>query len=105
VGGHSIIWPVRKSGQSRSREAETRMAFIRTIHPEEATGSLARQYDQAIARAGRVFNIVSLQSLNPTVLDASIRLYKALMLGPGTLSRPVREMLATVTSRELGCFY
>lgn len=81
------------------------MAYIRTIPPGEATGPLARQYDQATARAGRVFNIVSLQSLNPTVLDASIRLYKALMLGPGALPRSVREMLATVTSRELGCFY
>lgn len=81
------------------------MAYIRTIPPEEATGALARQYEQAIGRAGRVFNIVSLQSLQPPVLEASIRLYKTLMLGPGALSRSVREMLATVTSRELDCFY
>ncbi len=81
------------------------MPYIRTISPEEATGPLKRQYDQAIPRAGRVFNIVSMQSLNAPVLDASIRLYKALMLGPGPLSRSMREMLATVTSRELDCFY
>jgi alkylhydroperoxidase family enzyme len=81
------------------------MPYIRTISPDEATGTLKRQYDQAISRAGRVFNIVRIQSLNAPVLDASIRLYKTLMLGPGPLSRSMREMLATVTSRELDCFY
>lgn len=81
------------------------MAYIRTIPREEATGLLKREYDAAVDRAGRVFHIVSLQSLNPTVLRASIRLYKTLMLGPGPLSRRVREMLATVTSRALDCFY
>lgn len=81
------------------------MPYIRTIPPEEATGDLKRQYDAAAKRAGRVFNIVSLQSLNPPVMDASLRLYLALMIAPGPLPRPVREMVATVTSRALDCFY
>lgn len=81
------------------------MPYIRTVSPEEATGDLKRQYDAAIARAGRVFHIVSIQSLNPPVLDASIQLYKTLMLGMGPLARREREMLATVTSRALDCFY
>lgn len=81
------------------------MPYIRTIPPDEATGSLKRQYEAAIRRAGRVFHIVSIQSLNPPVLEASIRLYKTLMLGRGPLARREREMLATVTSRALDCFY
>lgn len=81
------------------------MPYIRTVPPEEATGALKRLYDAAIARAGRVFHIVSIQSLNPPVLDASIRLYETLMLRPGPLARREREMLATVTSRALDCFY
>ena len=81
------------------------MPRIRTIDPGEAEGLLEREYTAAIARAGRVFNIVSLQSLNPPVLRAGIRLYQALMLGPGPLGRREREMLATVTARELDCFY
>lgn len=81
------------------------MAYIRTIAPEAATGALKQQYDAAIKRAGRVFNIVRLQSLNPPVLEASIRLYQTLMLAPGPLPRATREMLATVTSRTLDCFY
>ena len=81
------------------------MPRIRTVRPEEATGLLKREYDAALERAGRIFNILSLQSLNPPVLRAGLGLYKALMLAPGPLDRPIREMLATVTSRELGCFY
>lgn len=81
------------------------MAYIRTIPPEKAAGELKQQYDAAIKRAGRVFNIVRLQSLNPQALAASVHLYQALMLDPGSLPRAVREMLATVVARELNCFY
>ena len=81
------------------------MAYIHTVAPGEATGELKQHYDAAIKRAGRVYNIVRLSSLNPRALDASIRLYMTLMLEPGPLPRPLREMLATVTARELNCFY
>lgn len=81
------------------------MPHIRTVPVEEATGLLEAEYEKAIRRAGRVFNVVGIQSLNPPVLRASIGLYQALMLGPGPLDRPTREMLATVTARELDCFY
>lgn len=81
------------------------MPYIRTIAPEEATGEIKQQYDAAIKRAGRVYNIVRLSSLNPRALDSSLRLYIALMLGPGPLDRATREMLATVSSRALDCFY
>lgn len=81
------------------------MAWIRTIPPGEATGELKQHYDAAIERAGRVFNIVRLQSLNPRALGASIELYRTLLLGPSSLSRPLREMLATVVSATMGCFY
>jgi alkylhydroperoxidase family enzyme len=81
------------------------MAWIRRVSPKDATGRLKEIYDEAFRRAGRVFNILRVQSLNPTVLDASIELYKAVMLGPSPLSRMQRETLATVTSWANGCFY
>ncbi len=81
------------------------MAWIKTIAPEEATGELKRLYDQAVGRAGRVFNIVRVQSLNPPVLDASMKIYLAVMYGPSSLSRAEREMLAMVTSWANDCFY
>ena len=81
------------------------MAHIRQVRDDEATGPLRRIYDEAIARAGKVFGILRVQSLNPPVLDASIGFYKAIMFGPSPLSRARREMLATVVSRANDCFY
>ncbi|RMG44160.1 MAG: peroxidase [Acidobacteria bacterium] len=81
------------------------MAWIKTIPPEDAQGVLKQQYDAAIKRAGRIFNIVRIQSLNPRVLEASIGLYKAIMFGPSSLTRAQREMIAVVVSKTNDCFY
>jgi alkylhydroperoxidase family enzyme len=81
------------------------MTWIRTIGVDEAEGELARSYQAAIARAGRVFGIVRAMSLAPRVLDASMDLYRAVMFGRGGLARRQREMLAVVVSRANDCHY
>jgi len=81
------------------------MPWIRTIPIAEATGRLARSYEAAIARAGRVFGIVSAQSLAPAVLDASMGLYQRVMYAADGLSRRQREMVATIVSRANDCHY
>jgi len=81
------------------------MAHIRTIGPDEASGPLRSQYDAAVRRAGRVYQIVRLMSLSPDVLDASMRLYLQVMHGPSGLSRALREMVAVVVSKTNGCHY
>lgn len=81
------------------------MAWIGVIEPAEATGELRAEYDKAVRRAGRVFNIVKVQGLNALSLRASMDLYVATMYGPSGLSRAEREMLATVTSWANHCFY
>lgn len=81
------------------------MPYIKTIPQSEAEGLLAQLYHEAIRRAGKVFNIVSLQSLTPHVLRAGIQLYEAIMHHPSGLTRAQKEMIATVVSKELGCFY
>ncbi|RMH42902.1 MAG: hypothetical protein D6689_06735 [Deltaproteobacteria bacterium] len=81
------------------------MAYIKTVADDEATGALAREYDAARRRAGRVYNVVRVQSLNPRVMSASLRLYSAIMLGPSSLSRAEREMIAVAVSRHNDCFY
>jgi len=78
---------------------------IRLIDVEEADGDLREEYDAAIGRAGKVFNILKAMSLNPAVLRASMELYKAIMFGESGLSRRERELLATVTSAQQDCFY
>jgi alkylhydroperoxidase family enzyme len=81
------------------------MAHIRTIDPDAATGPLQRSYDSRIRRAGRLWNIVRIMGLNPSVLDAAMKLYETTMHGPSPLSRRQREMLAVVTSGVNGCHY
>jgi alkylhydroperoxidase family enzyme len=82
------------------------MTFIRTIAPGEATGLLKRLYDEAIARAGKVFNVLRIQSLRPEVLDAGVALYKELMFSPKSpLTRVQREMIAVAVSRANDCHY
>jgi alkylhydroperoxidase family enzyme len=81
------------------------MPHIRLIDPEDAEGMLAEEYDAAVKRAGKVFNIVRSMSLNPEVLKASIEMYKAIMFGPSPLTRQERELLATVVSAENECYY
>lgn len=81
------------------------MANIETIAEAEATGQLRRIYDAATKRAGKVFNIIKLMSLNPATAQASMQLYSTIMHGESPLSRGEREMIATVVSRANNCFY
>jgi len=81
------------------------MPHIRTVPETEAEGILRREYEAAHKRAGKVFNVVSIQSLRPPVLHASLRLYQALMMESGALPRWTRELLAVVVSRTNGCHY
>ena len=81
------------------------MAWIKVVEPEEASGEIKVEYDKAIRRAGKVFNIVKIQGLNPRTLRASIDLYLATMYAPSGLSRAEREMIGTVVSWANHCFY
>ena len=81
------------------------MAHLRLTEVDEATGPLKQEYDAAIERAGKVFNIVKAMSLRPGVLRRSMALYLGIMKGPSGLSRQERELLATVVSRQNECHY
>lgn len=82
------------------------MPWIRTISPAEATGRLRRLYEQAIDRAGKVFQVIQIQGLRPNTLAASTRLYSEVMHSEDSpLSRAQREMIATAVSRANDCHY
>ncbi|MEM7309339.1 MAG: carboxymuconolactone decarboxylase family protein [Planctomycetota bacterium] len=81
------------------------MAWIRTVAPGEARGKLAQIYEAAVSRAGRVFGILRVMSLNPTTLESSMELYKRAMFGRSELTRAQRELLAVVVSRANDCHY
>jgi uncharacterized peroxidase-related enzyme len=81
------------------------MPHLRLIEVGEATGELKQQYEAAIQRAGKVFNIVKSMCLRPGVLRRSMDLYRVIMFGPSELSRAERELLAVVVSRANDCHY
>ena len=78
---------------------------IRQVPVDAATGLLKEQFDAALRRAGRVWNIVHVMSVNPEAMRDSMALYGTLLKGRSPLSRAQRELLATVVSAELGCHY
>jgi uncharacterized peroxidase-related enzyme len=79
--------------------------YIRLIEEAEAEGPLQEEYEAAVERAGKVFNILKAMSLRPGVLRASMELYKEVMFGESGLSRQERELLATVSSAAQNCHY
>ena len=81
------------------------MAWIKTIDHEHSTGPLRREYDKAITRAGKIYNIVEIMGLQPLQLKASMDFYGAIMHGRAALSRAQREMLAVVVSQINHCHY
>jgi alkylhydroperoxidase family enzyme len=80
-------------------------SHIRLIEPDDADGVLKEEYDAALGRAGKIFNIVKAMSLRPGVLRQSMEMYRAIMFGPSSLTRAERELLATVTSQINECHY
>jgi alkylhydroperoxidase family enzyme len=82
-----------------------RVAHIRLIEPEDASGLLAEEYAAAVKRAGKVYNILKSMSLRPGVLQASMAMYRAIMFGDSALTRQERELLATVVSATNECYY
>jgi alkylhydroperoxidase family enzyme len=78
---------------------------VHVLEYDETTGVARREYDGAVRRAGRIWNIVSIQSQLPEVMRDSMRLYSSIMFGPSPLTRAQREMIAVVTSDINDCHY
>lgn len=81
------------------------MPHVHVLTYDESTGLVRHEYDAAIRRAGRIWNIVSIQSQLPEVMRDSMRLYQSTMYGPSPLSRSQRELLAAMTSQINDCYY
>lgn len=79
------------------------MAWIKTVPAPEATGELAEVYRRIGGAA--VANILQVQSLSPATLATHHAMYRALMFGPGALSRAQRELIAVVVSQTNACHY
>lgn len=81
------------------------MAYIDKVSPQEADGILDRIFQARTKSAGRLWEIVAIQSLNPESLRESMRMYGQIMFGESPLTQAQREMIAVVTSQVNDCHY
>ena len=81
------------------------MPYIKQITIDQATGLVKKELEKAVARAGRVWNIVQIMSLNGRVMKSSMEMYGATMFAESPLTRAQREMLAVVVSKVNHCLY
>ena len=81
------------------------MAFIKLFKFEESTGLLKKEYEKGLRRAGRIWNVLTIQSQTPEILKDSMNLYGSTMFGNSNISRFDSELLAVVTSISNECEY
>ena len=81
------------------------MAFIKLFKFEESSGLLKKEYEKGMRRAGRIWNVLTIQSQTPEILKASMNLYGSTMFGNSNISRFDSELLAVVTSVSNECEY
>ena len=81
------------------------MAFIKLFKFQEPTGLLKKEYEKGLRRAGRIWNILTIQSQTPEILKNSMNLYGSTMFGNSNISRFDSELLAVVTSISNECEY
>ena len=81
------------------------MAFIKLFKFEDSTGLLKKEYEKGMRRAGRIWNVLTIQSQTPEILKNSMNLYGSTMFGNSNISRFDSELLAVVTSISNECEY
>lgn len=81
------------------------MAFIKLFKFDESSGLLKKEYEKGMRRAGRIWNVLTIQSQTPEILKDSMNLYGSTMFGNSNISRFDSELLAVVTSISNECEY
>lgn len=81
------------------------MAWIRVVEESEASGELAKIYEEVKRKRGKVAEIMKVHSLRPSAMKAHLTLYDDLLFKPSGLTREELEMLATVVSSLNHCEY
>lgn len=81
------------------------MAWIDTIHEQEAEGQLKTVYDSITGARGKMSNIMRVHSLHPEAMKAHMDFYLEIMFGRSGIKRAERELLGTVVSVANACPY
>jgi uncharacterized peroxidase-related enzyme len=81
------------------------MAWIEIVDEARAEGHLKEEYDAARRRAGKVLNILKVQSLRPRCISGFLEMYRAAFHGECALPEAEREMIGVVVSRANRAHY
>ena len=81
------------------------MTWIKTIRPEDATGTLKEAYDELKAQGRSVSSLVSAYSLKPEYMLAWRNLSHTVTFGGSSLGQRKEELIATVIAAKLKCTY
>lgn len=81
------------------------MAWIDVIPEADAEGELKTVYDGIATARGKLSNIMRVHSLHPAAMQAHMDLYLRVMFDRSDLTRPERELIATVVSATNACAY
>ncbi len=81
------------------------MTWVRTVAEAEGEGYVKTVYEGMVKQRGWVPNIVKSTTTRPEMTRAWMSLYTTLMFGQSDLTRPQREMIATVVSVANRCHY
>ena len=82
------------------------MTWIKTIRPEDATGTLKETYDEIKKTQGRpVGSLATAYSLKPTFMRAWRNLSHTVTFGGSSLGQRKEELIATVIAAKLKCTF
>ena len=81
------------------------MTWIKTVRPEDATGTLKETYDELKAQGRSVSSLVSAYSLKPAFLRAARELSHTVTFGGSSLGQRKEELIATVIAAKLKCTF
>lgn len=84
---------------------ENVMSWIKTVPEDEAQGTVAEMYEEARSKFGYVTNLFKLLSLQPSVMQNSIKMYRHVTQVPSGINTKQRLLIGTVVSRMNGCQY
>jgi uncharacterized peroxidase-related enzyme len=80
-------------------------SWIPLPDPASADGALAEAYARIQSTRGQVGNVLKVHGTRPAAMLAHLDLYRELMFTKSELTRPEREMIASVVSSVNGCHY
>ena len=81
------------------------MTWIKTVRPEDATGTLKEAYDELKAQGRSVSSLVSAYRLKPAFLRAARELSHTVTFGGSSLGQRKEELIATVIAAKLKCTF